>query len=273
KSILALAVVASTMVSGFAMAASSWQGQAGTINIGGQLSVPLPTWEWKVGDGLSSFNTTVTPGSGTSVNIPVNSDMMFLSAKMTHASTSGLVGHNLIPKVEFRSYDGTTITPQFNQNKMSLSVKVKDSDSQESLGVLSLPVNYGVVAALNIQNNPADSRVGNVSTGAPGTVFEGISANGYATPHNVAMKWAGLSLGELQSYVQSFAPSQPINEVNSYYNFNALSHPNYTATDRAVMLAYGSGISSGESLTMTLTNPVNKTINWVAPVEVVVTYS
>lgn len=275
KTLIALAVVASA-ISGSAMADSGWQALPGAINIGGQLITPTPSWEWKVGDGLSSFSTRLDMTSGTSVNIPIESDTMFLSAKMTRETTSGFVGNSLIPKVELKSYDGAAITPQFvDGENMTLSVKVKDVDSQEGLGTISIPVNYGAAVAMNIKGNQADSSVTNMISGAPGTILEGLVKPGRMTNASVALKWSGVSLDELRNAVQSIDPGNTINLVSGQYdNFNDATNSNYVSVgDRAIIMAYGSGILNGQSLTMNLNAAVSKTTNWVAPVEVVVTYS
>ncbi|TLI90773.1 F41 fimbrial protein [Escherichia sp. E4736] len=275
KTLIALAMATSAVVSGSVMASGWTEGQPGDIVIGGEITSPSVKWLWKTGEGLSSFSNTTDEIINQQLNISVPTDELFLAARMNKGLKGVFIGNALIPKVQMASYDGSVITPNFTSNTaMNIAVKVKNSIDDTELGTLSVPLSFGAAVATIFENNVSDSNVSSIAAGSAGTVFEGLVKPGHMTNMNIAYKWNGLSATEMSSYVEKLMPGLTTTiDGSGYHNWNDLGHSNYTSATKASYLSYGSGISAGSTLVMDLNKDVSGHLEWVAPVTITVTYS
>ncbi|HDD9401141.1 TPA: F41 fimbrial protein, partial [Escherichia coli] len=273
KTLIALAVAASAAVSGSVMAADWTEGQPGNISIGGEITPKSVKWLWKTGEGLSSFRNSADEIVNRKLSIDVPKDELFLAAKMSDGFKGAFVGRGLIPRVEMTSYDGSTINPAFSSGStMELSVKVKNSADNTELGTLTVPLSYGAAVASVLKGNADASTVSDIIAGSAGTVFEGLVQNGVKTDKEMAFKWTGLAATDMADFVSKLIPGQYVSPLSAgYHNWNDISHPNYTATDRASYLAYGSGVPAGSTLTLDLNKDVVGRLEWAAPVAITVT--
>ncbi|EFH7910044.1 F41 fimbrial protein [Escherichia coli O157:H7] len=275
KTLLALAVVASAVVSGSALASDWTDNQpAGDIPIGGTIDAPVVHWQWKTGDGLSSFANSTAQISGNVLNITVADDQPFLAGRFNEAYKGSLIGASLIPKVVMTSYDGTEITPEFTSaTNMNITVKVKNSADGSNLGTLSVPLTFSAAVAAIYPNSSDDNGVGSITGGGTGAMLEGLVKPGLMSDVNIATKWSGIPVTEMISYVQKIYPGVNIQQDSGYYNFNDLNHGNYVNSDHAFYFVYGSGIPANSTLVMHLDGDVSSHTEWVAPVTVTVSYS
>ncbi|MFJ7174846.1 F4 family fimbrial subunit [Citrobacter freundii] len=275
KTLIALAVAASAAVSGSVMAAEWVEAQPGNIDIGGEINTQSVKWLWKTGDGLSSFSSLVTDISNRVLNIPVTTDQLFLAGKMDKGFKGTFSGNSLIPKVEMASYDGSVISPEFIDNSsMNISVKVKDGSNNTELGALSIPLTFGAAVATIFEGEDQSSNnIASITSGSPGTVFEGLTRPGGMTSKEKSYKWTGVSADEMANYVKVLMPGYDIREGDVYHNWNNPGQGNYAATNKASYLTYGAGIEANSSLTMNLNKDISGHVEWKAPVAITITYS
>ncbi|HEI2589473.1 TPA: F41 fimbrial protein, partial [Escherichia coli] len=273
KVLSALAV--SALISGTAVAAEWTEGQPGDVNIGGEIVSSGVKWLWKTGDGLSSFSNHIDEISGRVLNISVPNDELFLAGKMDKGFKGVFLGNSLIPKVEMASYDGSVITPNFiTEEKMEITVKVKDAGDGSELGTLDVPLTYGAAVATIYEKDSHNSAVSRLTGGSIGAVFQGLISPGKYTSIEKTSKWSGLSKAEMAEYVEALMPGKTAStSYTSYHTWNDLGHMNYTSADKASHLTYGSGIEANSNLVMKLNKDVSGRVEWKAPVTITVTYS
>ncbi|WP_161954201.1 F41 fimbrial protein [Escherichia coli] len=289
KTLIALVVAASAVVSGSSVAAlGGWtEGQPGNaIDIGGSITVPTSDmkWLWAVGDGMNNYNNAVTEllNERKKLTIPINNDTPFLAAKMNKAVSLPILG--IIPKVEFTSYDQSSAVMNFQDEKSAtLTVKVKNAKDME-IGSLVIPLQFGAGATnLDIfsELGHTEALMGGLSLpSAPGGIFEGITKPGTTTKASLGLKWSGLTTNDVTNAmvdtIRELGLTSTLSNTSvddtAWSNYADLSHGNYTSSTHIRYVVYGAGIPSGSSLTLTFSNSITEETEWRAPVTVNVTY-
>ncbi|MBP0551497.1 F41 fimbrial protein [Escherichia coli] len=285
KTLIALAVAASAVVSGSSVAAlGGWtEGQPnGSIDIGGTITNPKSDmkWLWAVGEGMNNYEHTVSQLSngGTELTVSIDNDTPFLAAKMNKAVRAPITG--IIPKVELTSYDQSVAAMNFqSDSSATLTVKVKDGNNDTQIGELVIPLQVGA-GGVTYENTSPSTNFARLSVGGAGTMLEGIvKPNASSTP-SIALKWSGVTTDDIKNeLIASYTTVNEVTTLNSvnvsdsgWVNYADLSHGNYLSTSAARYVVYGAGIPAGSNLALTFNKPITGETQWKAPVTVNVTY-
>ncbi|WP_426472803.1 F41 fimbrial protein [Escherichia marmotae] len=288
KTLVALAVAASAIVSGSSVAAlGGWTESQpnGPINIGGTVTLPPNDmkWLWAVGEGMNNYKHTIRELSNgnTALTISVADDTPFLAAKMNKAVALPILG--IIPKVEFKSYDQSVAAMDFQSEKnATLTVKVRDVNDA-LIGNLVIPLTFGAgatnVDTVNEINEPQAEFAAMLVPSGNGGIFEGIVKPGTQTNPSLGLKWSGVTTTEIKD--KMLAAFQDLHLVSGlqnvfvgtgFMNYSELSHGNYTSTSDIRYAVYGAGIPAGSSLSLKFNKAIKEETEWKAPVTVNVTY-
>ncbi|ECH8660666.1 fimbrial protein [Salmonella enterica subsp. enterica] len=289
KTLIALAVAASAVVSGSAMAAWSTGGDfSGNVNIGGNIAAGnnSQNWVWAVGDGLDSFANVLADltSNGTKLIITVNDDKPILKGKTMQAYIPSSTGPAVaVPNIAFTDYEGASVTltnPDgvTNSGKAYLVLPMKNADGTK-IGSVKVNASYAGVFA---NGYPAgNSGVGTIISlwasnsghlfngGLPTNVGGSELKSGTAAAERTAL-FGSLSESEMLQQIKALNPH--ITALTSRDNYSNSS--NGVAGDgSAVSAAYVLGIATGQTIEATFDQAVTAATQWSAPLNIAVTYN
>ncbi len=290
KTLIALAVAASAIVSGSSVAAlGGWTESQpnGSIDIGGTITKPVNDmkWLWAVGEGMNNYEHTVAQLSngGTELTVAVADDLPFLAAKMSKAVDLPIVG-GLVPQVQFTSFDQSVAQMTFQDStSATLTVKVKDANDVQ-IGDLAIPLTFGAGAThMDVDElGNSSANFARISTGALGigSIFEGLVQPSSKTNATLALKWSGVTtsdiMDEMIKGIQAANVTPALTTIgvsdSSWMNYSSMNHGNYVGTGNLRYAVYGAGIPAGSELALTFNKAITEETEWKAPVTVNVTY-
>ncbi|HBA7279548.1 TPA: hypothetical protein J1X87_004618 [Escherichia coli] len=255
KTLISLAVAASAIASGSAMA---WQatGRGGTVELSGTLTpVELITpWEVKTGAAVSGLDTQIKKSQKGAVitlrdPIPVLAIRTLTSSKSFH----GDVG--LAPQIDF--HDNADFE-HATTGVSTLSLEVKDNKSGEKIGTMTTNILAGAMTSSSKEGT------GFILASKPGHAFYGGLAPSISVPpHDVITGLLQIFGSELMANFdeQSAQSRAPASETF------ADKHTTYSGF-------YGAGIEDGQLIKISLDRSVegDEAINWHASLPVTVSY-
>ncbi|HAV9127636.1 TPA: hypothetical protein JLE90_001593 [Escherichia coli] len=253
KTLIALAVAASAVVSGSAMAWVS-NGTGGNVELGGTLTpvAKVTPWEVKTGDAVTNLNADVQKGQKV-VEVAVNKAIPVLGIRTISATPfQGKAG--ISPQIDY----GTAVDVNaFKNGRAPLTLEVKD-DSNAKIGTLTTSLG----ASALISATGASSRNSHAYSDTAGQgFFGGLPKNKAETPdENVAFN--------------------VMPEVAEHYNSQGVKPYGVgLSTDFANIATtysgyYAAGIESGKIIKITLATAVagDSQIQWKASLPVTVSY-
>ncbi len=278
KTLIALAVAASAVVSGSAMAWTSGEFD-NTVNIGGSVTVGdnfSQKWAWQAGTTLSKFNsnTKEMTDDGKKLVITADQDAAILVGKTNEAFMATDVASSAIPQIAFSDYQKGKVTPVFtnagNTGTGYLEIPVVD-DQSSPIGQAKVNM---TVAGVRMITDAAQQRgiVGSVIAENSDNIFFGgvpTEGAGIITHGNIATSFiqsmGGLSGAEMLAQLAKVDPT-----ITQIAASTSVQKSNMTGSVTAA--TYAMGIKSGQALELTFTNPVTQTTEWKAPLNVSVTY-
>ena len=278
KTLIALAVAASAVVSGSAMAWTSGEFD-NTVNIGGSVTVGdnfSQKWAWQAGTTLSKFNsnTKEMTDDGKKLVITADQDAAILVGKTNEAFMATDVASSAIPQIAFSDYQKGKVTPVFtnagNTGTGYLEIPVVD-DQSSPIGQAKVNM---TVAGVRMIADAARQRgiVGSVIAENSDNIFFGgvpTEGAGIITHGNIATSFiqsmGGLSAAEMLAQLAKVDPT-----ITQIAASTFVQKSNMTGSVTAA--TYAMGIKSGQALELTFTNPVTQTTEWKAPLNVSVTY-
>lgn len=282
KTLIALAMAASAVVSGSVMAADWVEGgNGGDVNFGGEITAPNNVvWMWLLGEGKTDFaNTTLhmTRG-GKKLTITAEKDIPILAGKLKH----GIKGEYLrqagtMPQITFLSA-GSPVTPRYATNgAMSLTIKTFDNASSEELGTLK--INGRSAGAVAYVSGDKYFTTGLATHGRGGVMSGGLSdtnrnlIQGGTDSSAVVTKFGGPTLGELKQQVKDVMqnPDAAFTDRNSLWSISREVERDMNVP--AYGVSYGYGVEQGSTLEATFSNPVISTTVWKAPLTVSISYN
>ncbi len=259
KTLIALAVAASAVVSGSAMAAG-WEqnGSGGSVDLGGIL-IPVTKvtpWEVATGDAVNGLNALIKKGDK-KVEITVNRAIPVLGIR-TQSSEAFQGGTGISPQI---SFGGAIDITKFNNGVTNLSAEVRDNTGTK-IGSLVAPLS--TAAAVSWVNSDGGSLKNSVFASEAGDGFYG----------GVATKASGVAASP-GALVSAVFPG-----VAAHYTEQNITNWSDPAVERFADTAakysayYGSGIASGSTINITLEQPAagDEAIQWNASLPVTVTY-
>ncbi|EKS5501001.1 hypothetical protein QB863_003995 [Escherichia coli] len=262
KTLIALAVAASAAVSGSAMAWTA-NGTGGNVDLGGTLTPAdfVTPWEVKVGDAVMGLNAPIKKGH-TTAEISLSSAIPVLGIR-TQSSDVFTAQTGITPQI---NYQNTVNVDGFNNGETTLTLDVTDS-AKNKIG--SMTASFSAAAIVSVTNLSSkgvswDSAYASASGKA---FFGGVGKAGsgvlnYDAAYSLINGLSPEFLANFNKHGVSSAGSEKYE-----YDFSSSKY-NYSA-------AYGSGIKSGQTITITLDNAAtgNDAIEWKASLPVTVTYA
>lgn len=285
KSVIGL-IVATSLAS---VSAHAWTNGDfnGNVNIGGNIANDIYSqkWAWSIGSGLDNFSNKISEmtENSTKLSITMTEDKAILLGKTNEAFWAPSTGVGAVPNISFTNYKGEAVTleNETSSGRVSFTLPVKDSSGAEEVGQLSVnavAVGYMVTGASTgpavLFNSMFAENSGNVFWGGIQTNRQNAIQSGKAAASKV-LTFGGVSSGELIGQLQqvhSNIPNIPLDA--SYVAVTDWTRPVESAAfpDSVAAAGYALGIENGQSIDLSFNNQVTKTTDWVAPLNVQVTY-
>lgn len=259
KTLIALAVAASAVVSGSAMAWAP-NGTGGNVELGGTLTpvVKVTPWAVKVGSGATDLNADITKGQQ-NVDIEVKKAIPVLGIR-TQTKKVFLGQPGVSPQIDFK---GAINVANFKNSEATLKINVTDSAGAKKIGTLSAPLlagaeyNYDGIGNRDAKAVMFASQSGMAFFGGLPTSPAGSLSNPYARVTAIDPEFA-------QNYIQRF---------NWTESNNGYSEWDFTNSDYDYSAFYGSGIEAGAKIQIKLDAPAAAdAIVWKASLPVTVSY-
>lgn len=256
KTLIALAVVASTAVSGSAIA-DSWitGGTGGTVEMGGTVAIVADSnspWAVKTGAVVNNLDANIVAG-GTVATVALGTDISILSIRSDQVF-KGRAG--IAPQID---YSGAVDIDSFSKGYAPLTLEVKNS-KDEKIGTAKTSI-----FAVALVSNLSGSAGGRSSMFAPkaGYSFWGgvAKSKDLIAPYNRAsFSFVTEAAANYSEQGVSIAPGSGAGSVNN---------PNTTYSG-----FYASGIEKSKTIVITLDEPATSSaISWKASLPVTVSYA
>ncbi|APZ58744.1 fimbrial protein [Salmonella enterica] len=258
KTLIALAVAASAVVSGSAMAWTAG-GNGGDLVLGGTLSpVPDKNNPWEVELGSASMNQTLNASfeKGASVvdilvkdSVPVLGIRTSVKAPFTGAA-------NITPRIE---YGAAVDLSAFADDTTTLTLEVKNNAGQK-IGKMVAPFSVGAEASSKSDTQATKNSLIAVKEGD--AFFGGLPSNADMVTNGWAIA-AAISGEYVANYDSQGGTVVPTGAQS--FGDNALSYSGF----------YGAGILGGKTVKLTFDQPLQSSapIEWRASLPITVSYN
>ncbi|HEC8710300.1 TPA: fimbrial protein [Salmonella enterica subsp. enterica serovar Poona] len=254
KTLIALAVAASAVVSGSAMAWTA-NGTGGDVELGGTLTpvTKVTPWEVQVGAAVTGLNADIQKGQR-AVDIVANKAIPVLGIRtISNTPFQGKAG--ISPQID---YGKAVDVNAFADGRAPLTLQVKDN---QNVVIGTLTAKLGASALISIKSNTW-SGYNHAYAGAAGHgFFGGLPKTKGATPdkniaYNVMPEVA-------EKFTKQGTSATTVGPATAFNNTNAT----YSAY-------YAAGIEKGQSIKIALDTPAqgDAAIAWTASMPVIVTY-
>lgn len=263
KTLIALAVAASAVVSGSAMAWVS-NGTGGNVELGGTL-IPVEKvtpWEVKTGAGATGLNADVMKGQKM-VKIALTKAVPVLGIRNKDANGFiGMFGGELVPQI---SYGTAVDIDGFSGGVTTLTLDAFNENG-DKLGTMAVPFSAAGIINWNFIDGGAAGSLRLMASKAGGAFFGGVGKTQNSVPSSLDAAHALISSLD-SDYVTKFQfGTDKEDRVQDNEDFH----------DDAVRfrVAYGAGIEQGKAIELTLDNPImnDAQIKWKASLPVTVSY-
>ncbi|EKY5908417.1 fimbrial protein [Escherichia coli] len=283
KTLIALAVAASA-VSGMAHAWTNGDFN-GSVDIGGSITADdyRQKWEWMSGADLSYtniLNELKENGTRLTINQPTNAPI--LVGRTTEAFAAPVTsGVGAIPLISFSDYQGNSVSLEYTdverQGVGMITLPVKGNDgSNEVIGRAVVNVSAAGVFG-RAGGSQHDNTLRSLLNGSSNvTIFHGgllDSNRGLNTGNDAAAavaKFGGLSAGGILAQIQAVYPN--VTDLPGS-DLNRKQENMYYDDGSVVSASYALGIATGQKIDVTFNNPVTKSTQWSAPLNMAVTYN
>ncbi|ELD0507687.1 hypothetical protein QUQ69_004564 [Escherichia coli] len=261
KTLIALAVAASAVVSGSAMAAG-WEqnGSGGSVDLSGTLTPVEKTtpWEVKVGDAVSGLDAQIQKGQK-EVSIAVTKAIPVLGIRtQTAEAFQGQAG--ISPQIDF----GGTVSDLNNLADARSAVLTLNVTDESGTKIGSAEAPFIAAGQYSVAGPQANSVYRSMYAVGAQAFSGGLPTVSGAVQEALSNRVAALD----SEFAANFSEQgvSRIEKVSGAQRFNNTSHT-YSAW-------YGSGIESNEKIVLTLDNPATQAdIIWRASIPVTVTYA
>ncbi|HAY0331034.1 TPA: hypothetical protein JS309_004231 [Escherichia coli] len=281
KTMIALAVAASAVISGSAMAAlgSFDAGNTNnTVKFGGTItpSESSNNWVWAVGQGYDNFSNTTKEltESGTKLTIVADQNIPLLVGKLT----SALLGQDGIsPEITFSDSKGNISPVWTGQNAMgTLDLTVNDAQQQE-IGVMTLNISSVAPLALASKNgSDSNITVKDLQGTTSASAFEGAVGQFSYIPKiaeidNILVNYGAPTISELQAQIKAVSGLENIAEYPNDYASRV--NWKFNNAEKVFSGAYALGIPNGANMSVKFNNAVVSETQWNASLQMQVSYN
>ncbi|EDK4684813.1 fimbrial protein [Salmonella enterica] len=276
KTLIALAVAASAAVSGSAMAWTTGEFND-SFDINGTISVESfnDKWEWMVGNGLSfKNNKKEMTENNTKLTITQNNPTAILLGRTKEAFAAESVGVGAIPLISFSDYEGHEVSLQsLGGNKGYLEFPMKD-DAANKLGKVKVDVTFSGLLSKSNQTSGYVELYPLASSTNSDVYNGGLPWNSplssATTVSSIISKFSGDNHTALLAQIQKVLPDAGWRGQREQW---VLSTDMVDTNGEVMASSYALGIDQGQTIEATFTDPVVKTTQWSAPLNVAVTYN
>ncbi|EID2656006.1 TPA: fimbrial protein [Escherichia coli] len=258
KTLIALAVVASTAVSGSAIA-DSWitGGTGGTVEMGGTVTIVADSnspWAVKTGAVVNNLDANIVAG-GTVATVALGTDISILSIRSDQVF-KGRVG--IAPQID---YSGAVDINSFSKGYAPLTLEVKNS-KDEKIGTAKTSI-FAVALVSNVYSSGGTGYRNSMYAPSAGYSFWGgvAKSKDLIAPYN----------RESFSFVTEAAANYTEQGVSATPGTGAGFFSNQSTRYSGF---YASGIEKSKTIVITLDEPATSSaISWKASLPVTVSYA
>ena len=262
KTVVALAVAASAVLSGSAAAGWDIGGKGGAVNFGGTLcheeKVDSP-WAVYVGDGASDLNDMQSSDSGKTFMQSVSKPVPVLGLKVTTDTKTFKGGVGLSPQI---NYGGAIDTSRVNNGEFALELDVKNGEGY----------NVGKMYSVLFASAEAVSYLGKL-IGSP-KQHVGLYAERAGQGFFGGLPTEEGKVKNDQASAESFFPGM----LDSFWGQGRvpkiMGSTDFAGSQTVYSAFYAAGIKSGSNITVVLDKPIRsgEQLKWTASMPITVSY-
>lgn len=263
KTLIALAVAASAVVSGSALAASSWTPGdfTGNFEMSGQLTPPSQTgnpWSVAVGNKVSNLDATLEAGQK-NVTINVSSPIGILGIHPTENKMfAGQAG--ITPQL---NYGGAVDLDSFVGGTGTLTLPVKSGE--QTIGTLTTKIYAGgILAWAQDEGSFIDGAARSTYASAAGKAFYG----GVGKTEEAIDKNSESVLAIVPTFFSDITDTYQ--EPAKYPGVSG--EVDFSDSSKQLSGLYASGIQSGQTVDIVLNSPLTEVTTWTASLPITVSY-
>ena len=259
KTLIALAVAASAVVSGSAMAAGWEQNGHGTsVELGGTLipAAVVTPWEVKTGDAVTNLDAQIQKGQA-SVTVNVNQAIPVLGIR-TQTVNSFMGSAGISPQI---NYGGAVDVDGFSAGVTTLSLDVTDAGGTK-IGNMTVPFSAAGARSYSVDDVTGASSRNLYAPTSGDAFFGGLGHSASAIASDAEAFVSAIDAAVVAKY-NTWGASKVTGALTENFTGNVF----YSGF-------YGSGIESGRSIKITLDKAVtgDTQIQWKASLPVIVSY-
>ncbi|ECI9319986.1 hypothetical protein FLC03_13315 [Salmonella enterica] len=260
KTLIALAVAASAVVSGSAMAWTP-SGTSGSINIGGTLTPAdkVTPWEVKTGSITTGLDASVKKGE-TSITIPVSKAIPVLGIRTQNNGTF-LGAAGITPQI---NYGQAVNIDGFTDGTTQLTLDVTN-DGTNKIGTMTVDFFAGAeISQTDTHGGSENYKYSAYAADAGKAFFGGVAKDEAGVATDIVSKLNSIDPEFSANYTDQGRPTY----VNNY------NQTDFSQEKFRYSAFYGSGIDAGKAILITLDSPVadNTPIVWKASLPITVSY-
>ena len=265
KTLIALAVAASATVSGSSIAANGeWNSGdlSGNVDFGGIITpADANPWEAKIGTSVENMNVSLV-GKTEDIKVPINKMISVLSIR-TKLNTAFHGGAGLTPQIKYGDDNAFVDFSKAVSGVATLKMNVLDSNSNEKLGVLSVPMQT-IAGASWFKESTQKGSAKSLAASNVGMAFFG----GVPTATENAIK------GSLMVSTASAIDSSAVTnfDLQNQTPYVQAGEDAFTNPDVTYSGFYVSGIISGAEGNITLDKELSSAVSWKASLPIIVSY-
>ncbi|EHB2254386.1 hypothetical protein JZC05_004221 [Salmonella enterica subsp. enterica serovar Oranienburg] len=268
KSLIALAVVASTVVFGSSMAANTvtpgaWipNGTVGVVELSGTLTPQdkVTPWEISTGAPVTNLDGFVQKGQQ-NVSVHVTNAIPVLGIR-TQLKEAFQGQPGIAPQIDFK---GAIDAQNFSGGRTTLTLDVKNVQAQK-IGHLKVPFFAG--AEYSFKGDGSSGKLFMSGDKAGDAFYGGLGMNRQSV--------GGIGKNDIESRIRSLNPQYlaNFNDQGASYNGNAPTSNNFADTKYSFSAYYGAGIEAGNKIKIILDTPAaSEAIVWRASLPIAVSY-
>lgn len=250
KTLIALAVATSAVVSGSALAWNAGNAN-GSVDFGGTITpdtIQSP-WEVKIGAGLTGLDSNVASGVK-SVDINLPNDALVLGIRSDNFFNGGV---GLAPQINYSGKIGNS----FSQGKVDLTLDVKDASTDSVIGTLTTKLTTAAMGATK-------------SAGATGHYFmwAGQAGQAYFGGLSNDVYKAATNAEDLANKID---PSI-VEKWEAAGDHKGGFPSDFSTTDAQYNSFYISAVQASDTMTIALDQAPTSSVTWTASLPVIVTY-
>lgn len=261
KTLIVLAVTASVMTSGSAMAWTP-NGSGGSVELGGTLTPAekVTLWEVKTGDTVTNLDAQIQKGQQ-NVDIVVKKAIPVLGIRNADENGfAGIASGNIIPQI---TYENNAVDVNSFSNGITTLTLDVHNESGDKIGIMTTLFSAAAYSSWDDGNNTGSVQLMSSATGA---YFGGLGKTTNAVRSSVESAY-----NLIKSLNDEYTAKTPLGKILA----GNISDNEYFV-DEADMFksAYGAGIEAGKTISIALDTPAegSSSVKWKASLPITVTY-